>query len=160
MPTSYEPLLEARIDIAAPVSRVWELVSDVRRMHEWSPQVTSTRLRAGFDRCELGTEFTNRNHEGELEWTTHGAIVRYDAEQAIVFRIAENWVIWSFLLQPSAGGTTLTQRRETPDGLSDLSIEWTDAFLGGQAAFTDTLRAGMRQTLERIKAAAEASSVA
>jgi uncharacterized protein YndB with AHSA1/START domain len=156
MTTSYEPLLEDRIEISAPVSRVWELVSDVVRMPEWSPQVSSTRLRKGFVRCELGAEFTNLNHEGELQWTTHGKITRYDAEQAIAFRIADNYVIWSFLLEPAGDGTVLTQRRETPEGISDLSLEWTDAFLGGQAAFTETLRAGMRQTLERIKAAAEA----
>ena len=104
----------------------------------------------------MGAEFTNLNHEGELEWTTHAEIIRYDAEQAIAFRVAENWVVWSFLLEPADDGTVLTQRRETPDGLSDLSLEWTDAFMGGQAAFTETMRAGMRQTLERIKAAAEA----
>lgn len=156
METTYEPLLEDRVEIDAPASRVWELVGDVRRMSEWSPQVMSTRLRAGFERCDVGTEFTSRNHEGELEWTTHGEIVRYDAEQAIAFRIAENWVVWSFLLEPADGGTMLTQRRETPDGVSDLSLEWTDTFLGGQTAFTNTLRAGMRQTLDQIKAAAEA----
>ncbi len=159
METTYEPLLEDRIDIAAPPATVWALISDVRRMPEWSPQVTSTRLRAGFERCEVGTEFTNRNHEGELEWTTHGEITQYDEDRVIAFRIAENWVVWSFSLEPApdgTGGTLLTQRRETPDGLSDLSQEWTEAFLGGQGPFTATMRAGMRQTLERIKAAAEA----
>lgn len=156
MDASYEPLLEDRIDVAAPPSRVWELVCDVRRMPEWSPQVASTRLRAGFDHCALGAEFTNRNREAGLEWTTHGEITRYDAERVIAFRIAENWAVWSFLLEPADGGTVLTQRRETPDGISDLSIELTDGFLGGQAPFTERLRAGMRQTLERIKAAAEA----
>ena len=65
-------------------------------------------------------------------------------------------MVWTFLLEPAAGGTVLTQRRETPEGISDLSLEWTDAFMGGQAAFTETMRAGMRQTLEQIKAAAEA----
>lgn len=156
MESTYEPLLEDRIEIEAPVTRVWALVSDVCRMPEWSPQVASTRLRSGFGRCELGTEFTNRNKEGELEWTTHGEITRFDVEQAIAFRITESWVIWSFLLEPTDGGTLLTQRREAPEGLSDLSLELTDGFMGGQAAFTETLRAGMRQTLERIKAAAEA----
>ena len=156
MDTTYEPLLEDRIEIDAPVDRVWALVSDVRRIPEWSPQVASTRLRAGFERCELGAEFTNRNREGELEWTTHGTIVRYDAERVIAFRITENWVIWSFHLEPTDGGTALTERREAPDGISDLSLEWTDAFLGGQTPFTEIMRAGMRQTLERIKAAAEA----
>ncbi|WP_322937954.1 SRPBCC family protein [Nocardioides bizhenqiangii] len=156
MDTVYEPLLEDRIEIGAPAARVWDLVGDVRRMPEWSPQVMSTRLRTGYERCELGAEFTSRNHEGELEWITHGKITRYDAERAVAFRIAENWVVWSFLLEAADGATVLTQRRETPEGISDLSLEWTDAFMGGQGAFTESLRTGMRQTLDRIKAAAEA----
>lgn len=156
MTATYEPLLEDRIDISAPPSRVWELVSDVRRMADWSPQVLSTRLRSGHDAVGLGAEFTNRNKEGELEWTTHGEITRFEEGRAIAFRIAENWVVWSFTLEPTDGGTRLTQRRETPDGISDLSLELTDGFMGGQTAFTESLRAGMRQTLAAIRSAAEA----
>ncbi len=151
------PLLEQSIEIAAPVAAVWDLVSDVRRVSEWSPQVTSTRLRAGFDACELGTQFTNRNKLGDLEWTTHAEIVRFEAEREIVFRVEENWALWSFTISDGDAGTVLTQRRETPDGISDLSHELTDGFMGGQDAFTETLLAGMRETLEQIKAAAEAS---
>ncbi len=32
------PLLQAQIDINAPVGKVWELVSDLSRMPQWSPQ--------------------------------------------------------------------------------------------------------------------------
>ena len=32
------PLLQAQVDINAPVSTVWALVSDFRRMPQWSPQ--------------------------------------------------------------------------------------------------------------------------
>ena len=126
-------------------------------MADWSPQVSSTRLRRGHERCELGAQFTNRNRHGELEWTTHGEIVRFAVEREVAFRIEENWAIWSFHLEsPAQGvGTVLTQRRETPEGLSAVSLDLTDAFMGGQAMFTETLRAGMRHTLERIKAAAE-----
>ncbi len=150
------PLLEKTIEIAAPVAVVWDLVSDVRRMSEWSPQVTSTRLRAGFETCELGAEFTNRNKLGDLEWTTHAEIVRFEVEREIAFRVEENWAVWSFSLTPAGEGTELTQRRETPDGISELSHELTDGFMGGQDTFTTTLLEGMSETLEQIKAAAEA----
>lgn len=150
------PDLEQSVQIAASPTRVWELVSDVCRMPEWSPQVTSTRLRAGNE-LGLGAEFTNRNREGELEWTTHAEIVRFVPEEHLSFRIAENWAVWSFRLEPNAdGGTILTQTRDTPDGISELSQELTDGFFGGQEPFRATLKAGMQQTLERLKAAAEA----
>jgi uncharacterized protein YndB with AHSA1/START domain len=158
MTRSFEPLLEQRIEIAAPREVVWELVGDVRRMAEWSPHVESTRLRAGFDQPGIGAEFTNLNRLGELEWKTRGAVVRYDPPDELAFRIADNWVIWSLTLHPHPTGTLLVQRRETPDGISDYSLELTEHYLGGQQSFTDTLRAGMRATLERIKSAAEAST--
>ena len=156
MTNEVRPLLEQSLEVAAPGAVVGELVSDVRRMSEWSPQVTSTRLRDGFDTCELGAQFTNRNTLGDLEWTTHAEVVRFEAEHEIAFRVEENWAVWSFTLSSATGGTVLTQRRETPDGISDLSHELTDGFMGGQDAFTETLLNGMRETLEKIKAAAEA----
>ena len=148
-------LLEQSVEITAPVAAVWDLVSDVRRVSEWSPQVTSTRLRDGFETCELGAQFTNRNKLDDLEWTTHAEVTRFEVEREIAFRVEENWAIWSFTLEPTADGTVLTQRRRTPDGISELSHELTDGFMGGQDAFTETLLDGMRETLERIKAAAE-----
>lgn len=149
------PLLEQSVEIAAPPAAVWGLVADVRRMPEWSPAVTSVRLRQGFDEVALGTQFTNRNVLGELEWTTHAEIVTWEPERRLAFRVEENWAIWSFTLEPSGEGTRLTQRRETPEGVSQLSHELTDGFMGGQDAFTESLLAGMAQTLEQVRAAAE-----
>jgi uncharacterized protein YndB with AHSA1/START domain len=147
--------LEDSIGIDAPPATVWALVSDVRRMAEWSPQVTSTRIKDGAEPGE-GVAFTNRNQHGELEWTTHARILRFEPEQEIAFRVEENWAVWSFHLAPSDTGTVLTQRRATPDGISELSRELTEGFMGGMDAFTASLRDGMRQTLTGIKATAEA----
>ena len=152
--TTYD--LEDSVEITAPPAAVWALVSDVRRMHEWSPQVTSTRVKPDDSAdVELGTDFTNRNMHGEVEWTTHATITRCEPEQALAFRIAENWVVWSFLLEPTGAGTRLTQRREAPDGISPMSLEWAEKYLDGQTAFTATMKAGMHETLEAIKAALE-----
>jgi uncharacterized protein YndB with AHSA1/START domain len=155
MADAVRPLLVQVVDIHAPVDRVWDLVSDVCRMPEWSPSVVSTRLRDGFERVELGTQFTNRNTHGELTWTTHAEVVRFEPGRALAFRVDENWATWSFTLTPTASGTLLTQRRETPEGISELSRELTDGFMGGQDAYSETLLAGMRETLDRIRAAAE-----
>ncbi|MGN6160628.1 MAG: SRPBCC family protein [Marmoricola sp.] len=147
--------LIAEIEIAASPARVWELVHDLIRMPEWSPQVTSVCLRDGFTEFGLGTQFTNRNQLGELEWTTHGEVVRYEPHRQIAFKIQENWVIWSFTLKPLDDGTRLVQRRETPEGISPLSKELTEGFMGGAEVFTASMREGMRETLQAIKAAAE-----
>jgi uncharacterized protein YndB with AHSA1/START domain len=111
----------------------------------------------GVDEVRLGVRFTNHNVEGaDLRWTTHGEVVRFDPEREVAFRIDENWAIWSFVLEPlDDGGTRITQRRETPDGLSDLARELIDGFMGGTGPFTEGLRGGMQETLARVKAAAE-----
>lgn len=149
------PSLVDSVHIAASTERVWALVSDVCRMPDWSPQVDSTRLRSGFDSVGLGTQFTNRNSAGDLVWTTHAEIVRFEPGRELAFRVEENWMIWSFAVTPDGPGALLTQRREAPDGVSDLSLELTNGFMGGVEEFATSMRAGMRLTLERIKAEAE-----
>ncbi|WP_340539115.1 SRPBCC family protein [Nocardioides sp. GXZ039] len=151
--------LEATIDVDASVSHVWDVVSDVRRMSQWSPQVEASALRAGVERMGLGAKFVSSNSHGPLRWQTHGEVVRYSPEDEMAFRIEENWVVWSFRVEPTgSGGTRLIQRRETPDGISPLSLELTETYFGGQEAFSRFMLAGMRQTLRGIKATAEAGS--
>lgn len=151
---TFPPLLERRITVAAPPAVVWEAVGDVRRMPEWSPQVTSVRLPTPEDDIRLGTRFTNLNRLGDLEWVTHGEIVRHEPAREIAFRIAENYTIWSFTLTADGAGTLLTQRRETPDGISRFSLDLTDRHLGGQEAFTTLMLEGMEQTLAGIRTSA------
>lgn len=153
-----EPL-EHSIRIAATPAHVWELVSDVRRMPEWSPQVTSTRLRDGHE-LGAGAEFTNLNRHGELAWTTHGRIQRFEPERELSFRIEENWAVWSFHLEPDGDGTVLTERRTTPEDISPLSLELTEGFLGGVESFNGVLDEGIRATLEAIRTTAESVDAA
>jgi len=155
MADAYEKLLEDSIDVAADPAAVWTLVTDVPRMAKWSPQVVRSTVKGGVVR--KGAKFSNINRHKLLVWPTKGKVVRFTppTEQNagdFAFRIAENKTIWSFELAPLPdGGTRVTQRRETPDGISDLSLMLTKRILGGQERFTAGLRSGMRQTLERMK---------
>jgi uncharacterized protein YndB with AHSA1/START domain len=156
MPTQIEPPMEETVEVDATPERVWALVSDLRRMARWSPQVQRTFVR-GDGAVRLGTRTVNVNRRGLLVWPTRAKVVRFDPNREIALRIKDNFTIWSFTLEPTgAGGTLITQRRETPQGISPISHRLTDAVLGGQQQFTAELRDGMRQTLTRIKADAEA----
>ena len=152
--TEYEPLLEQSIEIDAPPVAVWALVTDLPRMARWSPQVVRSFVRGGGP-VRLGTKVLNVNRRGPLVWPTQSKVVRFEPHRDFAFRIKENFTIWSFELEPTGTGTRLTQRRETPQGISDVSMMLTKRVLGGQERFTGELREGMRQTLERIKAEAE-----
>jgi uncharacterized protein YndB with AHSA1/START domain len=147
--------LEETVEVDAPPAKVWSLVSDVKRMASWSPQVVKTFVRGGGP-VQLGTRTVNINHKGLLVWPTQAKVVRFEPHREFAIRVKDNFTIWSFTLEPTeAGGTRIVQRRETPDGVSSISLRLTDAVLGGQAGFTAELRRGMRQTLDRIKAEAE-----
>lgn len=157
MTTATQPArLEATIEIDAPPAEVWALISDPRRMASFSPQVVKTVIRGGGP-VTKGTKFLNLNHRGPLLWPTQSMVVRFEPHTEFAFRIRENWTIWSFTLEPTAsGGTRLTQRRETPKGISNLSLRLTKVALGGVPRFTGELADGMRETLAKIKAEAEA----
>lgn len=155
MTQTYEPLLEQSIEVDAPPARVWALISDVPRMAKWSPQVARSSVKGGI--VKQGARFRNINRQGLLVWPTNGKVVRFTPHEEFAFRIAENKTIWSFTLEPTpGGGTRVTQRREAPDGISEISMTLVKYVLGGQQKFTAGLNAGMQQTLERIKADAEA----
>ncbi|WP_248579635.1 SRPBCC family protein [Nocardioides sp. InS609-2] len=148
------PLLEETITVAAPPAQVWALVSDLPRLAEWSPQVVKSFQR-GSGPIQLSTRFFNINRRGLLVWPTQSKVVRFEPHQEIAFRIKDNFTIWSFTLESTEGGTRITQRREAPDGISDISAKFTRALMGGQQGFAAHLREGMRSTLGRIKAEAE-----
>ncbi len=54
--------LKATIAIDAIPAQVWALVTDVRRMSEWSPQVRTSIVLG--EPVRLGTRFVNVNHQG------------------------------------------------------------------------------------------------
>ena len=155
MPLTDVAPLEASIEIAAPPATVWSLVSDLRNMPRWSPQVRKTFVRGGA--MQVGARLFNINRRGLLVWPTQAKVTAYDAERKVAFKVRENWTTWSFTLEPTAdGGTRLVERREAPEGISALSVGLTKRSLGGVPEFTDELQRGMEQTLRRIKNDAEA----
>jgi uncharacterized protein YndB with AHSA1/START domain len=151
MTTTTDELVET-IEVAATPAQVWALVSDLPRMASWSPQVVRTIVKG---RVRLGATAVNVNRRGPLFWPTRSRVVRFEPHRELAFRVVENHTIWSFTLEPVAGGTRVTQRRETPDGISSISRRLTKVALGGHDQFGRELRDGMRQTLARIKADAE-----
>ena len=126
-------------------------------MSSWSPQVWKTIIRDD-DRVQLGTRTLNINRDGFLVWPTRSKVIRFDPHTHFAFRIKDNRTIWSFTLEPTGSGTRIIQRRETPDGVASNSQRLTKWFMGGTSKFQGGLREGMRQTLQRIKAEAEAAA--
>ena len=146
------PILKAEIEINAPVSKVWALVSDVTRMPEWSPQC---RIMKALGPIRPGTRTVNLNRRGLLFWPTTSVITEVVPERKFAFRIPLNTTVWSYDLEPTGTGTRLTETRRAENGVSTVSTAVTKAALGGVEPFERELLDGMNLSLQRIKAAAE-----
>ncbi|MBM9463271.1 SRPBCC family protein [Aeromicrobium sp. YIM 150415] len=144
----------ASIDIAASPAEVWAVVSDLRRMGEWSPQCRKMFIKGGV--VQRGTSTVNINRQGPLVWPTRSVVTEFVPEQRLQFVVRENKTRWTFELEATPEGTRLTESRTTPKGVSDLSNLLTRRVLGGTERFEDGLQSGIHQTLRRIKDAAEA----
>ena len=147
------PLLQTSIDIDAPAARVWELISDFARMPQWSPQC---RWMKPLGPVRPGTRTVNLNRRGALFWPTSCVVTEVIPERKLAFRVTTNGTVWSYELEPTDGGTRLTESRHAENGVSAVSGFVTRKFLGGSAGFERELLDGMNASLHNIKTAAEA----
>ncbi len=144
--------LQAEIEINAPVSVVWSMVSDVSRMPQWSPQC---RIMKALGPIRPGTRTINLNRRGLLFWPTTSVITEVVPERKFAFRIPLNTTVWSYELEPTATGTRLVETRHAENGVTAVSTAVTKVALGGTDSFERELLEGMNDGLARIKAAAE-----
>ena len=149
--------LQVTIDISAPPAQVWRLVSDVRRMGEWSPECRKVIVWRRGGRARLGTWLTGINKSGWVVWPASAKIDLYDDERAIGWRVLESGARWSYRLEFVGGVTRLTERRELPDGKTWFAEIFARAALGGDENHDRILRRGMEKTLRRIKDEAESA---
>ena len=146
------PLLQAEIEINAPVAKVWSLVSDLSRMPQWSPQC---RLMKALGPVRPGTRTVNLNRRNRLFWPTTSTITEVIPERKLAFRVNANNTVWSYELEPTATGTRVVETRHAENGVKAVSTMTVNAVLGGVPGFEKELVEGMNTSLARIKAAAE-----
>jgi uncharacterized protein YndB with AHSA1/START domain len=151
-----QQLIEGSVEIAAPPEKVWALVSNLRRMGEWSPQCS--RMIVLGREIKLGTRTLNVNRHGKLRWPTTAKVVAFDPNKKLAFRIVENRSVWTYDLEETPTGSRLTESRTTPRGVAKASNLSTEKLMGGTDNFEVGLGSGINETLERIKAAAEAGA--
>lgn len=146
------PLLQAQIDIDAPAARVWALISDLRRMPQWSPQC---RVMKVLGSTRVGAKAINFNRRNKTFWPTTCTVTELDPQRKLAFRVDFNAMVWSYELEPIEGGTRVVESRRAPEGFKTVPTLLVDKFMGGVPGFEQELVAGMNESLQRIKAAAE-----
>jgi uncharacterized protein YndB with AHSA1/START domain len=141
--------------MAAPPERVWELVSDVTRIGEFSPETFEAEWLDGATGPAIGAKFrghVKRNGKGPIYWVTC-TVLASEPGREFTFGTAgktEPLNVWSYKLESSGDGTDVTESFTLANKLL-LRVYW--AVLGWARGPTN--RNGMRTTLERIKAVVE-----
>jgi uncharacterized protein YndB with AHSA1/START domain len=148
-----QPLpLTASVEIDASPTRVWDVVGDVTRMPEWSPELRRLRL-LGRGPARVGSTLLGLNRRGWVAWPTSSTITRLEPGRAVAWRTRESGATWTYELDESAGGTRLTGRRDLP--AFTLGTTVLAPVIGGAAGHDEELSAGLATTLGRIKDAVE-----
>lgn len=151
------PALEAQIEVAAPVDRVWEIVSDLRSMGRRSPETVRMIVPA---RPRVGSRGVNVNRRGAVVWPTTTRVTRWkppahDGSAALAFHVGPTDVEWSFELTARGTGTLLRERRSSLPAAGRVVRVASRWFMGGARHHDVELQEGMRVTLAAIAAEAE-----
>jgi Polyketide cyclase / dehydrase and lipid transport len=146
------------VHMAASAGRVWDLVSDVTRVGEFSPETFEAEWLGGASGPAAGARFrghVRRNGRGPVYWTVC-TVVACEPGRGFAFAVAgpggATVNTWRYQLEPSAGGTDVTESFELADRPL-LRLYWMAA---GSARGRTNLN-GMRVTLEKIKAVIESA---
>ena len=147
------------VEIEARPEQVYELVSDVTRMGEWSPECRRCTWARGATGPEVGARFRARN-KGRRgpSWYNTPTVTVAEPGREFAFNRSGPGIgsyTWRYRLEPTAGGTRLTESYDVERPLPKLMSWMTEKWVGSHDRDAD-LRDGMETTLQRIKAAAEA----
>jgi len=143
--------------VAAPAQRVYELVADLPRMGEWSPETQRVEWLGGASAASPGARFAGHNRIGRLRrWSTKGTVVAATPGRELTFDISSLFGLpvarWSYEIEPAGDGCRVTESTEDRRG---ALIRWAGLVATGVRDRAAHNREGMRVTLERLKAAAE-----
>ncbi len=143
---------EESIEIGAAAESVYDLVSDLSRMGEWSPENRGGEWLEGGDGA-VGDRFEGHNKIGEREWSVVAQVTSAERGREFQFVTGDPespYVRWSYRMAGS-GPVTLTEVWDV-EQLPPTLVSMTPEQLAGRAA---AVRKAMEQTLAGIKATAE-----
>lgn len=150
---------EAKVVIAAPAVLLWEMVADVTRMGQWSPETTSCVWLDDAPGPTVGARFKGSNRRGKARWSTTCEVIVADPGREFAFAVGgteKPSTVWRFVFEPAGdGATAVTESFELVKPLSALSRLITRVSTGVTDRRAD-LEEAAAVTLASLKAAAEA----
>jgi len=143
--------------VDAPVDVVYDLVANLPRMGEWSPECTSVAWRGGATAAAVGARFRGWNRRGPVRWFTDGVVVEAERGRALAFDVSllgMEIARWAYRFHPDGDGKGCTVTEEWTDHRSAPYRVVTGVAINVRDRPTHN-RAGMQRTLATIKAVAE-----
>ena len=141
--------LRTSVTVAAPPDRVWQVLSDLRRMPDWSPElVRMVPLKRGGLR--VGQWYLGLNRRGAVVWPTRNVVREVEPGRRLVWDTTTSGARWDYRLEPGEGTTTLSLTRPVPRRLTLSARLFAALLLGGSDVHSDELEDGMSRTLRRI----------
>jgi len=149
----------AALVIDAPPERLYDMVADLERMGQWSPECQRVEWTGGSGGPAQDATFVGHNKGGPMglmKWSRRGRVVTADPGREFSFATEEGGresTLWSYRFNPVEGGTRVTE---------SYDVKWIPAWARIIDVPTNRhgeLQEAMRHTLRRLKAAAEGSPV-
>jgi hypothetical protein len=147
--------LSAEISIKAPPTEVWSLISDVRRLPDWSPElVAMLPLKRGGLR--VGQWYLGINRRKAVFWPTRNVVGILEEGRRLAWDTTTSGARWIWQVTDHPAGCEVRLDRPVPKRIPWFSGLFTRFLLGGESEHADELEAGMAATLTRLKSVAEA----
>jgi hypothetical protein len=146
----------ASLIVARSPEDLYDMVSDVTRMGEWSPVCKACWWDEGAG-PQVGAWFTGRNELPEWTWETRSQVVIADRGREFAFAVGGSSTRWGYTFSPVEGGTRVTESWELlPAGLARLEERFGEDASTEIAGRAEAARTGIPITLAAIKRCAEA----
>ena len=160
------PGVVVEVDIDAPPSRVWALVTDIDLPGRFSSEFRGAVWAEGCDGPALGARFVGTNHHPAVgEWQTTSTVVACEEERVFAWNVSDvdrPGAQWRFELDPLHGGRTRLRQSVTlgpgPSGLTPAITSMPEKEPRILARRQDEHRANIAATLAGIKELAEAAT--
>ena len=147
---------QVSVHIEAPPERIYDIVTDIANMGRLSPECTGGKWLDGATGPAVGARFKGSNKRGLARWSTTNEVVEAEPGAAFSFETQQSGMRWTYRIQADGAGSVVSESRAAFKDRPTVAKVFTKLLLGGVEDHDDELRAGMRQTLERVKAIAEA----
>jgi uncharacterized protein YndB with AHSA1/START domain len=141
--------------IGATPEAAWELIADITRMGDWSPETTSAGWAKGSNGPAAGARFKGINQMGSKKWRSDCIVTACEPGKRFAFDVkAGPFKVagWTYQFAPTDSGCLVTELWEDHRG---ALMTWLSPVITGTKDRAKRNQETMTVTLQRLAAALE-----